>query len=180
MDYQRVAYMKAVIPKVPWTHTGKLLVFMALTLTVSGCGVISNLDSMRASMDQMAYFTGIMASNMPVMAESTRRMSITADRMDRKTTEISQSLEKRGVSIEKNIYGVSQDTLSQNRKMIGELTGIRAELGEITKSLTKYQEKGASPDPAKINALQGKLNELETKLTNLSVKIGQQGRQPSP
>lgn len=176
MDYHRVVSVKALSPEVSWVHMGKLLVLMSLTLTVSGCGVISNLDSMRASMDQMAYFTGIMASNMPVMAESTRRMAITADRMDRKTTEISQSLEKRGVSIEKNIYGVSQDTLSQNKKMIGELSGIRAELGEITKSLVRYQEKGASPDPARINALQGKLNDLETKLTNLSAKIGQQGK----
>jgi len=159
---------------------GSSVALLMAVVALSGCGVISNLDSMRASMDQMAYFTGIMASNMPVMADSTRRMAITADRMDRKTTEISQSLEKRGISIEKNIYGVSQDTLSQNRKMIGELTGIRTELGEITKSLTRYQEKGASPDPAKINALQNKLNELETKLANLAGRIGQQGKPSSP
>ncbi len=147
---------------------------------LAGCGVISNLESMRASMDQMAYYTGLMATNMPVMAHSTSRIADTAVKMDRKTDEIFQSLEKRATSIDRNIVGTSQDTIAQTNNMIKELSGIKSELSKITTSLQRPQTKSDTvhADAEKINAMEQKLKSLEKQLIELEVKVKQADKRP--
>ncbi|MGC9031019.1 MAG: hypothetical protein ACP5LD_15305 [Desulfomonilaceae bacterium] len=147
---------------------------------LSSCGVISNLDSMRASMDQMAYYTGLMATNMPVMAHSTSRIADTAVRMDKKTDEIFQSLEKRATAIDRNIVGTAQDTLAQNKQLIKELTGIKGELAKITVSLQQPKGRGdaAAPDAQKMTEMQQKLRDLEKQIEELGAKVKKLDKTP--
>jgi len=131
-------------------------------------------------MDQMAYYTGLMATNMPVMAHSTSRIADTAVKMDKKTDEIFQSLEKRATSIDRNIVGTSQDTLAQSNNMIKELSGIKSELSKITTSLQRTQSRNdvGEPDAEKVNAMQHKLKNLEKQINELETRVKQVGKTP--
>lgn len=155
----------------------RIIAIVMLALTTAGCGVLSNFDSMRASMEQMTYYAGMMASQVPYMTDNMRRMADTADRMDRKTSEISTNLEKRTASAEKILHGVTVDSAEFNRNMIQQLGGIRGELGNLSDSLKKTSNgSGPPPDQATLRALQAKLNDLEGRLSAITSKMEKPGK----
>lgn len=155
----------------------RIVAIIMVMLTSAGCGVLSNVDSMRASMEQMTYYAGLMASNVPYMTDSIRRMADTAVRMERKTNEISANLEKRTASAEKTLTGVALESSETNRNMIKQLGGIRGELGNLAESLKKTSDGIAPvPDQATLKALQGKLNDLENRLSAIASKLEKSGK----
>ena len=94
----------------------KHILIFSCVLAATGCGVLNNLDTMRSSMEQMSYYTGLMASNMPVMADSTRRMASTTERMERKSNELVADIQKRGSGIERTIDNISQTSFGYNKE----------------------------------------------------------------
>ena len=58
-------------------------------------------------MDQMVYYMGVMASNMPHMTYNTQRMANTAERMEQKSNGMLRNLQKKGPEVERTIqnYG---------------------------------------------------------------------------
>jgi hypothetical protein len=150
----------------------KNILIFSCVLAATGCGVLNNLDAMRSSMEQMTYYTGLMASNMPVMADSTRRMASTTERMERKSNELVADLQKRGSAIERTIDNISQTSFGYNKETIKKLDGIRTELNEMNKSIGTTGTKAQSgQDQAGVVALQARLNDLEARFAALSSKI---------
>jgi len=128
-------------------------------------------------MDQMVYYMGVMAANMPHMAYSTSRMADAAGRMEQKSNGMLKNLQKKGPEMERTIQNYSQSFLDNDRAMIKSLKGINTELKELKTSLGGGEgRRGGTTDQDRINArTQAKLNELEAKLRALSNQLSGSG-----
>jgi len=133
---------------------------------------------MQATMDRMAYSTGVMASNMPCMANSTARMAGVAERMERRSDRMLSDFQDRGSSIERTVQNYAQSFLDNDRALIKSLKDIRQEIGDLKQSIGRSpgRARGESSDE-RINArLQAKLNRLEAQLAAISSKIDERNR----
>lgn len=149
-----------------------ILVMLTVALT-SGCAGMPDFQRMQGTMDTMAYYTGIMASNMPTMTQSTARMAAVAERMERNSNGLIAKLESKGNTMERAVQNYAQSFLDNDRALIKSLKGIRKELGELKQSI-KSPARGAGGDREqdRINArLQAKLNQLEGQLATISAQI---------
>jgi len=128
----------------------------------------------------MVHYMGVMASSMPVMVNSTARMAETAERMERKSDALLDSLQKKGGSAERTIQNYSQALLDNERAMINNLKGIRGELGELKLSLGTAARDPRGADQERVNAqVMSKLSSLENRLSTLATRMEQMNGQPA-
>lgn len=134
-----------------------------------GCAALPDIKRMQISMEQMAYYAGVMAANMPYMAHSTDRIASTGERLDQKTQKILGQFDKSGARVESAFQNYSQAFLDNDRSVIKNLQGIRQELNEMKQSIGKG---GDGLEQAKANAaLQAKLKELDDRLKALTTRM---------
>ncbi len=149
----------------------KLLVVGSLIL-LSGCSMLPDVNKMQSNMDQMTYYTGVMASGMPTMVQSTARMANSAERMQANADALLADLQGKGSSAEQAIQNYAQAVLDNERGVIKNLQGIRQELGDLRQALRPSGPRTDTQDQTKANmALQAKLNELEDKLAVVMSRI---------
>ena len=151
------------------------------TALLSGCASISRMQS---NMDQMTYYMGVVASAMPQMAFSTKRMADTAEGLQQKSEGMISEFHKKGVSTERAVQNYAQTFIDSDRAIIKNLQGIKEELAQLKQPYTSTK----SPDTvsknqervntslmerigkleAQIQALSSRINKTETPAPNLS------------
>ena len=128
----------------------------------------------------MAYYTGMMASNMPYMAQSTARMAAMAERMESRSDKLLSELRGRGNAMERNVQLYAQSFLDNDQALIKSLNGIRKEIRDLRTNL----KSGGGPvsrstgEPGANERLQAKLNHLETQLAAISAQMSRRTHTP--
>lgn len=157
----------------------KMLAVLGTVVALTGCGVLNNLNSMRASMDQMAYYTSIMAANMPYMAQSAGRMADTTDRMVKTSNDVIVDIQKRGGAMERTIENISQASLGMSNKTVQHLDGIRSELKDLNKAVGSAAGKTSGPgQQPPLDALQARITALEARLGDISSRLEKYPKSP--
>lgn len=159
------------------TETLKRILIIASVVWVSGCSSLPNMQRIQGNMDQMVYYMGVMAQNMPHMTYNTSRMADAAERMERKSNGMIKDFQKKGPEVERTIQNYGQSFLDNDRAVIKSLKGINAEIKELNQSIRSGGDpKGSSADQERINArTQARLNELEAKLQAISKQLSGSG-----
>ena len=103
-------------------------IWLLSTALLSGCASISRMQS---NMDQMTYYMGVVASAMPQMAFSTKRMADTAEGLQQKSDGMISEFHKKGVSTEKAVQNYAQTFIDSDRAIIKNLQGIKEELAQL-------------------------------------------------
>jgi len=153
------------------------IVIGAGVLIVAGCASLPDFNRIQGTMEQMAYYTGVMACNMPIMSGSTSRMADAVERMERKTDAIVQDLQNQGKKMEATVQNFGQSFLDSDKALIRNVKGIQEELAELRKTLRTPSTPGpgASKDQDDLNArVQAKLSDLDAKLTVIASQIAKQ------
>jgi len=148
----------------------------------AGCAAMPDFNRIQSSMDQMAYYTGIMAQNMPCLTWSTTRMADSVERMERRTQAIVADLQGRGKTVESAVASYGQAFLDNDRAVIKNLNGIQQELGQLRQTLRSVPPSGLeSPqDQSRLNAtIQSKLADLETKLNTIASQLSKTNTAPA-
>ncbi len=161
--------------------TLRILLPALVLVCVSGCASLPDFGRMQATMDRMAYSTGVMACNMPYMANSTARMAAVAERMERKSNGMISDLQNRGSSMERTVQNYAQSFLDNDRALVKGLKDIRREIGDLKQTIGRGRGSAQSnPVDERTNAqLQAKLNRLEAQLAAISSKIDQRNQRKS-
>jgi len=148
---------------------------------ISGCAGMPDFTRMQATMDRMAYSTGVMASNIPYMSNSTARMAAVAERMERRSDRMISNFENKGSSMERTVQNYAQSFLDNDRALINSLKDIRQEIGNLKQTFGKSpgSTRGESSDEHVSARLQAKLNRLEAQLAAISSKIDDRNRKAS-
>ncbi len=123
----------------------KILLIMASFIGLVGCGALNKAQS---NMDQMVYYTGVMAAGTTSMANSTARIANATERMEYKADGFVSDLRKGGTGAETSIQNYSQAMLDNERAMIRTLQGIKQELNELKQELRPAASKRESQAPA--------------------------------
>ena len=159
------------------TGSSKKLLVAANLILLAGCGRLPDVNKIQSNMDQMTYYTGVMASGMPTMVQSTARMANSAERMEAKTDALLADLQGKGSSTEQAIQNYAQAVLDNEQGVIKNLQGIRQELGDLRQALRPSGPRTDTQDHTKANmALQARLNELENKLAVVTSRIEKMDR----
>ncbi|MFH0957786.1 MAG: hypothetical protein V1897_03700 [Pseudomonadota bacterium] len=147
-----------------------------LTIPLSGCVGLSSITRMGNNMDQMSYYMGVMASAMPQMAFSTKRMADTAEGLQRKSDGIVSEFQKKGVSTEKAVQNYAQTFIDNDRAIIKNLQGIKEELAQLkqTQPLTKIPNAPSQNQEKMNSAILERISKLEAQIQALSSKMGAQ------
>jgi hypothetical protein len=152
------------------TGYSKTLLVTASFVVLAGCSTLKNTQN---TMDQMAYYTGHMAS-------STARMANATERMEAKSDRLLNNLGNKGTTVERAVQNYSQAILDNERGMIKALQGIREELGQL-------QAKGPVGPKTEIReqlkadaALQARLKELESRLAAIESTIEAKNNRKAP
>ncbi len=153
-----------------------LLSVTLLTLPLSGCVGLSSISRMGNNMEQMCYYMGVMASSMPQMAFSTKRMADTAEGLQRKSDGIINEFQKKGVSTEKAVQNYAQTFIDNDKAIIKNLHGIKEELAQLKQAQPQTKISGAPPEnQEKLNSVfLEKIAKLEAQIQALNSKIGGQ------
>ncbi|MFH1115264.1 MAG: hypothetical protein V1792_15245 [Pseudomonadota bacterium] len=159
----------------------RILLPVLVMVCVSGCASLPDFGRMQATMDSMAHSTGVMACNMPYMANSTARMAAVAERMEGKSNSMISDLQSRGSSMERTVQNYAQSFLDNDRALINGLKDIRREIGDLKQTIGRSRGSAqGSPDDERISAqLQAKLNRLESQLAAISSKVDQRNQSAS-
>lgn len=156
----------------------KRIVIVAGALIAAGCASLPDFNRIQGTMDRMAYYTGVMACNMPLMTSSMSRMVEVIERMERRTDSIVADLQKQGKTMEATVQNFGQSFLDSDKAMIRNVKGIQEELAELRKTLRTplpHAGPGASKDQDELNAkIQAKLSDLDAKLTALGSQVARQ------
>jgi len=156
----------------------KNMLIAASLFLVASCAALTDLKRMQGNMDQMVRYTGVMASCMPHMVNSTGRMANVADRIQGKTDALLANVEKKGTGAERAILNYSQAVLDNERAVIKSLQGIRQELGDLKQSFRPAGGSAEGQDQARANvALQNKINDIEARLSAVVAKMDKMNKQ---
>jgi hypothetical protein len=151
----------------------KVLVAAGL-FSIAGCAALPDMQRIQCNLDQMTYYMGIMASGMPVMSDSTRRMADNADRMGHKADGLLAQFQQEKRTAERAFQNYAQGSTDSNREIIETLKEIRRELIKVKEELgkrggpTKGNERSATD-----GNLQAKLEDLEKQLNTIASKVKQ-------
>lgn len=141
---------------------------------LSSCSRLPDLNRMQDTMDRMAHYTGVMASNMPYMAQSTARMAAVAERMEGRSGKMISELQSRGDAVERTFQNYAQSFIDNDRALIKTLKDIRQEIGELRMQLKPSGSASSAVDQSRNNEkLQEKLTQLESQLTAISRQMAQ-------
>lgn len=145
------------------------LIIVLLAGALSGCG-LSTINRMQNSMEQMTYYMGVVASSMPQMAFSTKRMADTAEGLQRKSEGMMNDFQKKGVSTERAVQNYAQTFIDNDRAIIKNLQGIKEELSNLKQP--PAQARSSEPpqkNQERINsAILERLGRLESQLQAIS------------
>lgn len=151
-------------------------VFLGMVLLVTllcSCSRLPDFSRMQDTMDRMAYYTGMMATNMPYMAQSTARMAAMAERMETRSDNLLSELRGRGNTMERNVQLYAQSFLDNDQALIKALNGIRKEIRELKTNLKAGTGpvSGGTGQPSANERIQSKLSQLEEQLAAISAKM---------
>ncbi|MGO8823084.1 MAG: hypothetical protein ACLQT6_17505 [Desulfomonilaceae bacterium] len=140
------------------------------TALFPGCASISRMQS---NMDQMTYYMGVVASAMPQMAFSTKRMADTAEGLQQKSEGMMSDFHKKGVSTERAVQNYAQTFIDSDRAIIKNLQGIKEELAQLKQPYTSTKSPDTiSKNQERVNtALLERIGKLETQIQALSSKV---------
>ncbi len=153
--------------------TRLLKTFLCMVISIPllpGCASISRMQS---NMDQMTYYMGVMASAMPQMAFSTKRMADTADSLQQKSDGMMSEFHKKGVSTERAVQNYAQTFIDSDRAVIKNLQGIKEELAQLKQPYTSTKSSDTiSKNQERVNAtLLERIGKIETQIQALSSKV---------
>jgi hypothetical protein len=128
------------------------------------------------NLDQMCYYMGVMASSMPQMAFSTKRMADTAEGLQQKSDGIINEFQKKGVSTERAVQNYAQTFIDNDRAIIKNLQGIKQELAQLKQVQPQDRISGDhSKNNDKLNsAILERITKLEAQVQALGSKVGPQ------
>jgi len=154
------------------------LIPMVVLVVTSGCSALPDFTRIQSNMDRMVNYMGVMASCMPVMVDSTRRMANNADRLQARADGFIAQLQQDKETAERSIQNYSQAFIDGDRAMIKNLKGIRKELSEMKETFRGREGPVAAPEKIREQAridreLQARLQSVEARLDAISTKIKQ-------
>lgn len=160
---------------------GIFFAMILLTGSLSGCASITRMQN---SMEQMTYYMGVVASSMPQMAFSTKRMADTADGLQHKSDGIMSEFQKKGAVTEKAVQNYAQTFIDNERAVIKNLQGIKQELADLKQTQPKIGPgELSSKNQEKINAaIMERVGKLEAQIQTLVSKLNktsESGTSPS-
>ncbi len=140
------------------------------TALLSGCTSISRMQS---NMDQMTYYMGVVASAMPQMAFSTKRMADTAEGLQQKSEGMMSEFHKKGVSTERAVQNYAQTFIDSDRAIIKNLQGIKEELAQLKQPYaeTKSSETISKSQERFNTTVIERIGKLENQIQSLAAKI---------
>lgn len=147
-----------------------LLCVLLSTGTLSSCGALSRMQS---NMDQMTYYMGVVASSMPQMAFSTKRMADTAEGLQQKSDGMMSEFQKKGGATERAVQNYAQTFIDSDRAIIKNLQGIKEELAQLKQPCAPIKSSETfSKNQERFNtAIMERLSKLETQIQSLSAKL---------
>ncbi len=145
------------------------VVFVTLCALLTGCSALPNVRKIESNMDRMTYYMSVMSSCMPWMVDSTRRMADNTDEMKRRAEGFFDTVGKQKKGAEVAVQNYAQALFDNDRAVIGNLKGIRKELGELNASI---RSNGGPPSRALRGPdVENRLAELQSQVNSLSAKI---------
>ena len=147
-----------------------------VTGLLPGC---ASINRMQNNMDLMTYYMGVVASSMPQMAFSTKRMADTAEGLQKKSDGMIADFQKKGVSTERAVQNYAQTFIDNDRAIIKNLQGIKEELAQLKTPHAQGKPSEIVPrNQEQFNtAIAERIGKLESQIQSISNRINKQTQQ---
>ncbi len=147
--------------------------FLCMVLSVGALSGCASITRMQNSVEQMTYYMGVVASSMPQMAFSTKRMADTAEGLQQKSEGIMSEFQKKGVSTEKAVQNYAQTFIDNDRAIIKNLQGIKEELAQLKQPQSQTKSSDITPkNQERVNEIiMERIGKLENQIQTLSFKM---------
>lgn len=139
-------------------------------IALGGCG--GHLNRLQNSMDQMTYYMGMMAANMPQIGHQAGRLANATERMEGKAERIVTDFQKKGATAERAVQNYTQTFIDNDKAIAKNLQGIKQEISELKQGQLVPGARAEGPDQAKINAsINDRISRLEAQIAALNSKL---------
>lgn len=139
-------------------------------IALGGCG--GQLNRLQNSMDQMTYYMGMMAANMPQIGHHAGRLANATERMEGKADRIATDFQKKGATAERAVQNYTQTFIDNDKAIVKNLQGIKQEISELKQGQLVSGARTEGLDQAKINAsINDRISRLEAQIAALNSKL---------
>lgn len=148
-----------------------MIALIVCAAALSGCG--GQLARLQNSMDQMTYYMGVMAANMPQIGHQAGRLANATERMEGKADRLVGDFQKKGASAERAVQNYTQTFIDNDKAIAKNLQGIKQEISELKQGqLASGPRPEGAPDQAKTNAsINERISRLEAQIATLNSKL---------